>query len=119
MPVYDYACAGCGTVTEARRSIHATTIHCPKCRRMARRVGVYREQYMQAETGPREGSKNPVPLAEKSYRQDFAEFREAAAEVDDGYARTLQAGDPPPREVNYYKEGVKRARAKNPKVRAL
>ena len=112
MPLYDYACA-CGRVTESREGIGTEAIPCP-CGRIAARVQVYRDQYMQAETGPKGGTRSEPPRDEKDLRKPYAEYREASQEIDYAYSRV---DDPKVKPPNYYKEGIKQAKKRNPKVR--
>ena len=89
----------------------AEWMDCPRCGSSVHRAAVYASQFINAETGPKGGRKNEVPREEKSYRREFKEYREAAAEVD--YAYTKAEAKAP----NFYKEGVRRARKQGAKVR--
>lgn len=105
MPQYQFKCDA-GHLTELRASIDTEMIGCD-CGKPAPRVQVYRDQYMSAETGPKGGGKSEPPREEKSYRKQFAEFQEAAAERDLAYSRV---DDPKIVAPNLYKEGVRRAK---------
>ena len=94
--------------------MEAEWMDCPRCGSSVHRAAVYASQYMIAETGPRGGRKNEAPREEKSYRREFAEYREAAAEIDHAYSKIDDPNVKPP---NYYKEGVRRARKQGAKVR--
>ena len=45
MPRYDFVCKQ-EHVTEARRGVATQAILCPACRRTARRVAIYQDQYI-------------------------------------------------------------------------
>ena len=109
MPLYRYGCE-CGNQWEQRAGYEDGALLC-RCGKWARRAQVYYDQFINAETGPKGGRKNEVPREEKSYRREFKEYREAAAEVD--YAYTKAEAQAP----NFYKEGVRRARKQGAKVR--
>ena len=113
MPLYSYNCR-CGNDFDAFATYADIALACTDCGQMAPRQQVYREQYIHAETGPRGGRKNETPREEKSYRKQFKEFQEASQEIDHAYSRV---DDPKVTAPNYYKEGVKRAKKLNPKVR--
>jgi len=113
MPLYDYACR-CGRVTESREAMDVVLIRC-KCGGMASRQGVYREQYISCETGPRGGLKVEPPKDEKDLRKPFAEYREASQELDYAYSRV---DDPKVKPPNYYKTGLKEAKKRGAKIRA-
>ena len=85
MPLYEYACNR-GHVTEQRQGLEISSIPC-RCGSTARRVPVYREQYMQAETGPKGGKRNPVPVSEMRLGRDVSEYEEAIGEVGHAYAK--------------------------------
>ena len=99
-------------MTESRQGVEIDSAPC-WCGLSAARAGVYREQYMRAETGPRDGRKNEPPRGEKSYRQEFAEYAEAAADVDYAYSRRPERKPP-----DLYKEASRRARRRDKRVRA-
>ena len=107
MPLYDYGCDR-GHVTESRQGMDIAFIPC-RCGLRAMRVQVYRDQYMQAETGPKGGLKNRVPKDEKPWGKRYREFREASDEIH--YAAERAEVQPPP----LYKE-AKRAARKRMKV---
>jgi hypothetical protein len=86
MPLYDYECDR-RHVTESRQGVDVASIPCPRCGRCAARAGVYRGQYIQAETGPKGGKKNEVPFMEQKLGRDVSEFVEAMGEVNDAYAK--------------------------------
>ena len=112
MPLYQYQCNR-AHVTEQRASLDTESIRCG-CGNRALRVQVYRDQYMHAETGPKGGRKNEPPRDEKSYREQFKEYREATQEMDYAYSRV---DDPTVKPPNYFKEGLKKAKKINPKVK--
>ena len=114
MPLYTYLC-DCGLNWDEYAGYNDSVITCRGCGLPAKRLQVYRDQYIHAETGPKGGRKNEAPREEKSYRKQFKEFQEASAEVDFSYSRT---DDPQVKAPNYYKEGLKQAKKRNPKVRA-
>lgn len=114
MPRYEYRCA-CGLSFEETAGYDDDRVLCGRCGRYAQREGVYASQFISCETGPKGGLKNEPPREEKSYRREFAEFREASQEVDYAYSRV---DDPKVKAPNYYKEGLKRAKKRDPKVRA-
>lgn len=108
MPAYDYRCDR-GHVTESRQGYDVTFIPC-RCGLPAARLGVYRDQYMNAETGPKLNIKQPA-----ASRQRVRDFREASQEIDHAYSKI---DDPNVKAPNYYKEGLKKARKRGAKVRA-
>ena len=112
MPRYEYACR-CGLRFEVRAGFDDEEMPCPRCGELARRLGVYHDQFINCETGPKGGRKNEPPRAEKSYRRAFKEYQEAAGEVDYAYSKTPEVKPP-----NLYKEGVRRAKKRGAKVRA-
>ena len=114
MPRYEYLCED-KHVTEKYGGYDDSIVICDTCGELAMRRPIYRDQYIHAETGPKGGRKNEAPREEKSYRKQFKEFQEASAEVDFSYSRT---DDPQVKAPNYYKEGLKQAKKRNPKVRA-
>lgn len=114
MPRYDYYCEKCGRVFECYASFEDRWQACPTGDGMAERVGVYREQFISCETGPRGGRKNDVPREEKSYRKEFKQFQEASQEMDYAYSRV---DDPKVKAPNYYKEGLKQAKKRGAKIR--
>ena len=114
MPVYTYHCE-CGVTWDERAGYEDGSILCPRCGQFAMRQPVYREQFISCETGPKGGSKSEPPREEKSYRHQFKEFQEASQEVEWSYSRT---DDPKVQAPNYYKEGLKQAKKRNPKVKA-
>jgi putative FmdB family regulatory protein len=66
MPVYDYQCDLCGHVFELRTRMDIVSILCPRCNGDARRVPVYRDQYINGETvakGGRRASEEQGPAA--------------------------------------------------------
>lgn len=114
MPRYDYTCR-CGLRFEATAHYDDARLACLECGAWAVRVQVYRDQYMSAETGPKGGTRSEPPREEKSYRKQYAEYREASQEIDHAYSRV---DDPKAKAPNYYKEGVRRAKRQGAKVRA-
>ena len=86
-------------MTESRQGINVETIPC-RCGTSARRVAVYAEQYMHAETGPKIGRKEPVATSRQRYR----DFREASAEIE--HAEQTQGVKAP----NYFKQAKREAR---------
>lgn len=104
MPVYDFRCEQ-SHVTEQRQGVEVNSIPCPRCGEQASRAPFYLSQYMQAETGPRGGTRSPVPVSEKRLGQDVSEYTEALGEV--GYAYE-KAGKTPP---DLFKRAKRKARA--------
>lgn len=113
MPRYDYTCPA-GHVTESVRSVHVTAIQC-FCHKTARRVAIYRDQYISCETGPKSGLKVEAPRDEKDLRKPFAQYQEAAQEVEYAYARV---DDPKVKAPDLYGEGIRRAKKRGVKMRA-
>ena len=107
MPRYDYSCR-CGETFEAYAGYDDEYMACQACNRMARRQGVYRDQFISCETGPKGGQKVEPPREEKSYRKEYAAFSEASQEIDYAYSRV---DDPKVKPPNYYKMGQARAEA--------
>ena len=114
MPKYTYLCK-CGLNWDEYAGYDDVEQPCRRCGEFGQRVQVYVDQYISAETGPRGGRKNEPPREEKSYRKQFKEFQEASQEVEHAYSRI---DDPKVTAPSYYKEGLKRAKKLNPKVRA-
>ena len=110
MPLYDYECDR-GHVTESRQGMDIEFIPC-RCGLPAERVQVYRNQFIHAETGPKGGLKNPVPVNEMRLGRDVSEFEEASGEV--AYAYAKEERDPP----NLYAKAMDRVKKINPKVKA-
>ena len=50
MAIYQYKCDK-GHITEERHSYDVESIPCPKCKRIARRVAIYKDQTVITETG--------------------------------------------------------------------
>jgi len=86
MPLYDYECDR-RHVTEERQGVEVDSIPCPRprCGRPAARAGVYRGQFIQCETGPDGGKKNPVDPKDENLSGAFREFQEASDEVNYHY----------------------------------
>src|SRR3990167_10111881 len=110
MPLYEFECDR-GHVTEQRQGYEVTHIPC-RCGLTAARHQVYRDQYMQAETGPKGGKRNPVPVAEQRLGRDVSEYEEAIGEV--GYAYEKEDKRPP----DLLPIAKARARRRGAKVRA-
>ena len=91
MPLYDFICKSCGKVTEERQGFDVDIIPC-RCGSIAQRAGVYKNQYIQAETGPVGGKKNEPPSSDINLRQPFAEYVEASEEIDYHYAKAEANG---------------------------
>lgn len=111
MALYDYCCEQ-GHVTEQRQGMSVSSIPCPLCGRIARRVPIYENQYIIGETVAK-GRYNKATRAgnikDKHGRTRLSLFQEASAEV--GYAhgkREQEAGRRLP-EPPLYKEALKRA----------
>lgn len=115
MPRYEYLCED-KHVTEKYGGYDDSIVICDTCGELAMRRPIYRDQYIHAETGPKGGRKNEVPHDEKSYRHQFKEFQEASQEVDYAYSRV---DDPAVQAPNYYKEGLKKARKVDARVKAV
>lgn len=113
MPQYEYICER-KHITEKYGGYEDSTAICGVCKDLALRRPIYRDQYISAETGPKGGQKVEPPREEKSYRKQYTEYREAAAEIDYAYSRV---DDPKVKAPNYYKEGVKQARKRGAKIR--
>lgn len=109
MPLYDFACESCNRVTESRQGINTTEIPC-RCGNAAARVQVYRDQHIQAETGPIGGKKTAPPPDQIDLRQSVSEFQEASAEVEHAYQKTEAETGKKIAMPNLYKEGLRRAR---------
>ncbi len=103
MPLYDYSDGK--HVTESRQGVDVESIPCPRCGTTATRVAVYHNQYMQAETGPKGGTRSPVPVSERRIGQDTSEYTEALGEVTHAYEKE---GKESP---NLVERAKKRARA--------
>ena len=76
MPIYSYRC-GQGHETELLRPFEVAEVLCG-CGDQAIRSSVNRLSVI---------GQVPVPRDERSYRKSYGEYREAAAEVADGYER--------------------------------
>ena len=113
MPIYQYRCE-CGLNWEQRAGYEDGSLICERCGQYARRRQVYRDQYMQAETGPKGGTRSEPPREEKSYRHEFKEFTEASQEAEYAYDR---AEVPDSARPNYFKRGVKEAKKRGAKIR--
>lgn len=114
MPLYDFNCEACGTVTETRQGFETASIPC-RCGAIAQRVGVYREQFIQAETGPVGGKKNEIPPSDIRLGREVSEFQEASKEVAYHYDKAETEGVTVKR-PNLFKRGMREARKKNPKI---
>lgn len=88
MPLYDYSDGK--HVTESRQGIDIESIPCPRCGAIATRAPFYLAQYMQADTGPRGGKRNPVPPSDQRLGQDVSEYMEALGEVAHVYEKAEQ-----------------------------
>lgn len=111
MPLYQYQCDRCFSLFERRASFKDASWPCDRCTSRAKRVEVYREQYISCETGPKTGPKSEPPREEKSYRKEFKEFQEASQEMEHAY-RDVE------KKPNYYKAGLREAKRRGAKVRA-
>lgn len=116
MPVYDYKCTN-GHVTEERREVEVYSIPCPRCYRVADRAPFYQSQYIQAETGPVGGKKNPVDPKDEDLRKPFAEFNEAAAEVDYEYGKHEQRTGEKVKRPNLFREALDVAHRKDQRIK--
>lgn len=105
MPLYDFECDR-GHVTESRQGFDTTSIPC-RCGRLAGRVGVYRDQFIHAETGPKGGKRNEVPRDEIRLGQDVREYEEAVGEVAHAYSKI---DDPTVKKPDYFKIAKQRAK---------
>lgn len=116
MPLYDYECDR-RHVTESRQGVEVDSIPCPRCGRSAARAGVYRGQYIQAETGPVGGKKNPIDPKDENLSKPFAEFREASAEVDYLYKKEEERTGKPVKRRNVVKEAYEAAHRKDQRIK--
>ena len=113
MPKYDYACR-CGLIFESIAGFDDDEMICGRCGQPAKRRGVYREQFISCETGPKGGIKSEPPREEKSYRHEYKRFEEAAQTIDYGYSRN---DDPKVKKPRLYERGKARAQAEMARTR--
>lgn len=116
MPLYDYTDAF-GHTTESREGIETVSIPCPICGAIANRHQVYREQFMQAETGPTGGKKNEIPPSDMRLGQDVSDFVEASGEVDDIYDRHHRETGVQLQKPNFFRRGIREAQKRGAKVK--
>lgn len=116
MPVYDFVCDQ-RHVTEERQGFDTISIPCPRCGRCAARAGVYRGQYIQAETGPVGGKKNPVDPKDEDLHQAFSEFTEASEEVDYEYTKEEKRTGQKIRRKNVFKDALGEAFRKDQRIK--
>ena len=103
MPVYDFQCER-GHLTEERQGIEIESIPCRRvrCGGIARRLGVYRKQYLGADV--------PIPVSDMRIGQDVSEYEEAMGEVSYAYDKAEK------KMPNYMNIAKKRARAMGAKI---
>ena len=101
MPLYQYRCERGHEVEMLRRGSTDPDVAVPDCPCGAqrRRLVVHRVAVI---------GQAAVPPDDRSYRQEYAEYREAVAEVSSFYQRKRADGDPV-REPDYY--GLAKAQA--------
>ena len=119
MPVYDYRCDR-GHMTEERRGLDDVTITCPRprCQSEARRAPIYHSQYMQAETGPVGGKKNPVDPKDENLGPALREFQEAADEVNYEYEKAERQTGVKQKRRNVFQEAKDIAHRKDQRIKA-
>lgn len=108
MPIYAYRCSA-GHKFEERRSYGDSIVLCG-CGLDAERQAVNHVAVI-GQAG--------VPRDERNYRHTFSEYREAVAEVQDGYERVNQARAPSEqiKEPDYFGVAKKRAVAHGAPIR--
>jgi hypothetical protein len=116
MPLYDYTCDN-RHVTEERQGLDIISIPCPICGRCAARSGVYRGQYIQCETGPVGGKKNPIDPKDEDLSKPFAEFQEASGEVAHEYAKEEARTGRAVTRPNLFKEALAVAHRKDQRIK--
>ena len=102
MALFEFRCQ-CGWVAELLKPRDTAQVTCPHCYSAVPRNAINTV----AVSGFR-----PVPSDQKSYRREFAEYREAAAEVDYHYGQIESKEGRPVQAPNLFKEGVRRAKVK-------
>jgi hypothetical protein len=82
MPRYDFCCDE-GHVTEVRAGYEVTAVTCPTCGLEARRLSIYRSQYINGETVAKGVTKatRMGNVVDKHGRYRLGLFEEASAEV--------------------------------------
>lgn len=100
MPLFDYGCGNCGWTDELLKPRTVVTVDCPKCGKSAARSQINHIGFSGFAETPRE---------HRTYRREFADFKEASAEVDYNYSK-LEDGGPEIKRPNYFQEGMKRAK---------
>ena len=89
MPMYTFSC-GCGWSGDRRAGYGDATVPCPVCAAEAARESVYRVNF---------GGYARTPLDQRTYWQEYKDFREAGAELEYKHSRLEEAvGErlPPP-----------------------
>lgn len=112
MPRYDYRCPA-NHRFEEYAGFDDDTMLCV-CGQTATRIGVYHDQYISCETGPKGGTRSEPPREEKSYRHEFKRFQEAASEIDYAHSRV---DDPKVKPPNMWKAGLRQAKKQGAKIR--
>ena len=107
MPYYDFACP-CGEVTEARAGYETSSLPCPACGQLAKRVAVYQSQYTITETGGKGIPRLNNAKSEKGkYR--VSDFVEASSEIAHEAEKVEKREGKPVKVPNFYKAGLKKA----------
>ena len=108
MPLYGYQCPQ-GHEVELIRPIGVDTALCP-CGEESKRRTIYRVAHI---------GRAVVPRDQQTYRQSFGEYREAVAEVEDGYSR-INNERAPHEQVstpNYFELAKSKAQAQGAAIR--
>lgn len=78
MPVYSFSCGVCGWHEDQRVPWGRNSVSCPSCAATAPKGEVYNISV---------SGFTPVPLGQRTYRQEFRDFKEASAELEYAHGR--------------------------------
>jgi hypothetical protein len=81
LPTYTFSCV-CGWQGEQRTSFTTNGVCCPSCAATATKESVYRISFK---------GFTPTPRDERTYHQEFKDFREAGAELEYNHSRMEEA----------------------------
>lgn len=102
MPTYTFSCGGCGIRMERRAGYGDATVPCSQCGAAATRESVYRISV---------AGFTETPLDQRTYYQEFKDFREAGAELEYNHSRMEEAAGKPLPTLPLAKTAIRRAKA--------